>query len=136
MTFARTLLERLESPEAGSDRTIGRDLEQAKASIQVHLQRLLNSRRGHAPSSPEFGTNDFAQCFEGASAIHTFEREIRESIEQYEPRLTGVGVRFVPTDDDQFRLYFEIEARLVDDEGELPVWFRTVLEDGQVKVYR
>ncbi len=136
MAFARTLLERLEAPATGADRDIARNPDETMASIQRHLQRMLNSRRGNAPAAPEFGTSDFSEFYRGLDSIEPFQAEIRESIRLYEPRLADVHVRFTPRDDEPYRLHFEVEARIVGDEGEVPAVFRTVLQDGEMKVYR
>lgn len=136
MAFARTLLERLEAPAAAGDRDIARDPDQTLASIQRHLQRMLNSRHGGAPAAPRFGTSDFSDFYRGYESVETLQQQIRESIARYEPRLAEVQVRFTPREDDPYRLHFELEGRIVGDEGELPALFRTVLEGGDLKVYR
>jgi type VI secretion system protein len=136
MAFARTLLERLEAPASGADREIARNPDEVMASIQRHLQRMLNSRRGNAPAAPDFGTSDFSEFYRGLDSIETFQAEIRESIRLYEPRLADVRVRFTPVEDQPYRLHFEVEARIVGEDGDVPAVFRTVLQDGEMKVFK
>ena len=80
-------------------------------SIMEHLQHLLNSREGLSPTNPDYGLPDLTDIVqrlpEGAQVL---QNAIRDVILKYEPRLTKVRVRFVPSDD-AFVLYFEISGR-------------------------
>jgi type VI secretion system protein len=134
---SKSLLSRIESPQAVNIRTLPGDTEEEMASIHEHLQLMLNTRHGSAETVPEFGTSDFSDFFRGHESIDVLRNEIWRSIEQYEPRLTNVHVTFEPRDDDPYRIHFEITADVVSEEGDTPTVFRTVLEGtGEAKVTR
>jgi type VI secretion system protein len=134
MPFRRTLLERLEAPQAGV-RALPGSLEEVVGSVRHHLQVMLNSRHGASHTAPDYGTSDFSDFFAGYDSIDILRREIQRSIEKYEPRLADVHVTFAPREDDPYRIYFEIVASVVSEDDEAPAVFRTVLEgSGEVKV--
>lgn len=99
-------------------------------SIAGHLRVLLNTRVGEAATVPRFGVADFtdlAHQFPGA--IQTLQQSIRTTLQEFEPRLKGVGVRWVP-DEDPLTLRFEITAQLAEGAGRGAVRFSTVMAAG------
>lgn len=86
------------------------------ASIVEHLRYLLNTRRGEAVTVPDYGLEDLADIAEAfPDAAGIWKKSIQETIERYEPRLTKVRVRHIPSDD-ALSVAFEISARLVSDQ--------------------
>ncbi|MBW2733860.1 MAG: type VI secretion system baseplate subunit TssE [Deltaproteobacteria bacterium] len=133
---SRTLLERIEDPEPADMRHLVEDEAQLFDSIRRQLQRMLNSRRGTASATPKYGTTDFSGLLRAASSLDTIRDEMLESIALYEPRLREVEVSFSPGED-TFAMVFDVSARVITAEGELPTVFRSVVgANGQVKVSR
>src|SRR5262245_16466048 len=83
-------------------------------SILDHLRVLLNSRRGEAPTVPDYGVPDITDLVHTLpSVIAGLTRALRDTILAYEPRLKNVNVRNVESDE-PLVLRFEITARLVE----------------------
>jgi type VI secretion system protein len=115
----RWLLDRL-----GSHRRID-----VVESIGENLRALLNARQGTAASVMDFGVIDFVEIMHDLpTAIPKVQESIRDTIQQYEPRLKNVTVRFMPGED-PLRLQFEVTARLAEDKRRT-VRFSTSLEAG------
>ena len=108
---ARGLLARIVS---------GRRLERDPAgdieSIVEHLRALLNTRRGDAVTVPDYGLEDLADLADAfPDATNIWKKSIQETVEKYEPRLTKVRVRHLPSED-TLTIAFEISARLTSDQ--------------------
>jgi type VI secretion system protein len=105
---ARGLLARLTAPDP-SRRTD--DTE----SILGNLRAILNTRVGDAPAADEFGIVDLSDLVHNfPDAAQIMQRSIRNAIAKYEPRLRGVRVRMVASED-PLRLVFEVSARMATD---------------------
>ena len=136
MTESR-LLERVARWEQGAERTASPRPEVLVRSIEAHLVRLLNTRRGSVPMDPAFGVPDFTHLFGGAGAgsIHDIEREIARMVARYEPRLVAPVVRVDESGSDPQCLRFTLEARLDPAILDLPVRLLTrVAPSGWVDV--
>ncbi len=84
-------------------------------SVIEHLRALLNTRRGDAVTVPDYGLEDLADLAEAfPDAANIWKKSIQETIERYEPRLTRVRVRHIPSEN-AMTIAFEISAKLVDD---------------------
>ena len=135
MTTGKTLLYRLENPQAGNSRDLPGDPGDVLDSIRRHLQLMLNTRQGNALTVPDFGTVDFSEVTKGYQTTHRFQEELRRCIEKFEPRLRHVRVGFKEVEDQPFTLHFDIAANLVIDGEERPTSFRSVIDaSGKVKV--
>lgn len=98
-------------------------------SIGENLRALLNARQGASSSVIDFGVIDFVDIVhELPGSITKVQESIRNTIQQYEPRLRNVTVRFLPGED-PLRLQFEVTARLAEDKRRT-VRFATSLEAG------
>ena len=98
-------------------------------SVLTHLRNMLNSRHGISATVPDYGIPDLADLVHSfPEAIALMRREIRTSIEKYEPRLRNVSITHAPDADDPFHLNFDIRAELVSDRDKTPVAFRTTLD--------
>lgn len=98
-------------------------------SIGENLRALLNARQGSSSSVMDFGVIDFVDIVhELPMSIAKVQESIRNTIQQYEPRLRNVTVRFLPGED-PLRLQFEVTARLAEDKRR-SVRFATSLEAG------
>lgn len=135
MTVARTLLERIASPKEGSQRDLGDDLEDVRASICLNLQRIFNTYHGGSPATPNYGISSFADHLEGPTPSNAVAKEIRDAIVQFEPRLTNVEVTFVQSENERFELRFDIIADIVDESDAGTGVFRSVIEPtGHIRI--
>jgi type VI secretion system protein len=90
---------------------------------------MLNTRRGISMTVPDYGIPDLPDLVHSfPEAIAFMRREIRVSIEKYEPRLKNVVITHVAAVDDLFHLNFEIRAELATESDRMPVAFRTTLD--------
>ncbi|MEW5875125.1 MAG: type VI secretion system baseplate subunit TssE [Candidatus Zixiibacteriota bacterium] len=122
----RTLFERLAHPEPPGSRRLHLDVGRLKQSVLLHLRRMLNTRHGHAPAQPDYGIPDLNEfMFAMPESITPMRQAIQASIEKYEPRLRSVHVAWVPDEDDPLNIRFEISARLIAEDEEVPVSFTT-----------
>jgi type VI secretion system protein len=107
------LLERIRRWE---QEPLGRSGENPKLTIDSvvrHLQRLLNTRQGSVQIAQDYGMPDFAHLLQrDPEAPVDVEIVIRDVIEKYEPRLTGVRVRYMTHDDEKLTHRFDIQAKL------------------------
>jgi type VI secretion system protein len=98
---------------------------------------MFNTRQGNAPVAPDYGIPAMADLVHSfPQTIRAMEQAIRATIEKYEPRLTGVRVKYSGSEDDIFNLHFEVTAVLSQpDSAKAPVWFNTsVGSNGKVVV--
>ncbi len=95
-------------------------------SVQTHLQRLFNTRRGSLVHLPDYGLPDIGAVYENLPySVDDLARQVRLLIERYEPRLNAVRVRRLGSVGDDRRIHLEVAASLFS-VGE--VRFRTVFE--------
>src|SRR5215510_5678896 len=90
-------------------------------SILDHLRVLLNTRRGEAPTVPDYGVPDITDLVHTLpTGVAGLTRALRDTILTYEPRLKNVNVRHLESED-PLVLRFEITARVVEDNRVLKV---------------
>ena len=132
----RNLLERLADPRAGTALTTAENTQHLADSILRHLQQMLNTRQGHAPTQPEYGMPDVTEFIHTLpDMVNEVRRAIRNSIEKFEPRLRNVDVVYVPSEENRLNLRFEITAELVTQKEEASVWFETsVSPSGHIEI--
>jgi type VI secretion system protein len=122
-------LERLRDRRADVERSPTVNTTLLTESVLTHLRDMLNSRHGIAATVPDYGIPDLADLVHSfPEAIALMRREIRASIEKYEPRLRNVTITHVPDADDPFHLNFDIRGELVTDRDKTTVAFRTTLD--------
>lgn len=87
------------------------DLEQAVVS---HLIRMLNTRQGSSLTCPDYGLIEVSEMLHDfPDAIGMVQRAIKNSIQNYEPRLKNVQVRHIKNEQMQAMvLEFEITGQL------------------------
>jgi type VI secretion system protein len=108
-----SILERIADQRPESTRTTRPSESRIIASIQEHLERMLNTRRGNVPVAPDYGIPDMADLVHSfPEAIHSMEQAIRTTVEKYEPRLCNVRVKYTGSEDDVFSLHFDLTAML------------------------
>jgi len=106
-------------------------------SIMAHVQRILNTRQGNVLIAEDYGVPDFLNFLQSfPDSVRQIEASIRTAINRYEPRLSGASVTFIPREDDELTLRFQIIANLAM-AGERQVLLETVVDtDGRVCVRR
>ena len=132
----RSLLERLRDPRSAGDRSASLNVRAATRSVLSHLGRMFNSRQGHSLTVPEYGLPDLTDFMrEFPASAGGMEKSIQQSIEQFEPRLRNVRVRFNRSDKDTLLLTFSIKAKLVVEDKTAPISFNANLDsEGRLKV--
>lgn len=133
MTYG-SLFERLNGEvekRAGLSREVS-----VMASVAAHLAKMLSTRAGSVQTLADYGLPDLNDMRLSLHDARSQARKaIRSFIEAYEPRLRNVCVASMPSEADQLRLSFSIDA-LLDVEGfKRQVSFSACLDgSGQVKV--
>jgi type VI secretion system protein len=99
-----------------------------RRSIQDHLVRLLNSRRGVLPHLPDYGLPDLTDIYTHVPySVNALAASIKTTVERYEPRLRQVRVVSFPNDTGDFVIHFELSGTLVSGE---PIRFQTFFMSG------
>ncbi|MEA5113306.1 MAG: type VI secretion system baseplate subunit TssE [Geobacteraceae bacterium] len=129
------LSERIRAQERQPARRGGKDRKLCVDSIVDHLQRILNTRQGNVLIADDYGVPDFLEFFQTyPDSVRQIEESIRNAIDRYEPRLSGASVTFIPREDDDLTLRFQVIAFLAM-EGDRQVLLETVVgTDGRVRV--
>ncbi len=87
--------------------------DQRLKSVLSNLNRLFNTRRGALPHMPEYGLPEAAIIYRDAQyPLEELRKNIREAVENYEPRLRRVRVDRQPDADDSNRIAFLISGEL------------------------
>jgi type VI secretion system protein len=131
------LLNRIRTRERELGRRATEDPEKVISSVISHLQMILNTRQGDVPIAEDYGIPDITSFRHTISfSIREIENSIGRTIEKYEPRLTGVRVKFISQEEDRLTVSFRIHARLVLEEGQKePVMFRSQIDSyGKIKI--
>ncbi len=136
MSQEQSLFERLQNPDESGDYKLKINVNKAADSVLTHLRNMLNTRQGSVPTLPDYGLpdfNDIASNF--PDAIFELRRVIKQSIDNYEPRLSQVKVDYTRDDDKPLSMRYEITAQLSLGGENANVWFETTLDSqGRVKV--
>lgn len=136
MSQEQSLFERLQNPDETGDYKLKINVNKAADSVLTHLRNMLNTRQGSVPALPDYGLpdfNDIAANF--PDAIFELRRIIKQSIDNYEPRLSQVKVDYARDEDNPLSMRYEITAQLSLGDENANVWFETTLDSqGRVKV--
>jgi type VI secretion system protein len=113
--MAASLLARLEraADPTSSGRSTARDGD-VETSVSQHLNRLLNTRQGSCLTCPDYGLVEVSEVLHDfPDAIGIVQRALKNTIQQYEPRLKNVQVRHIKGEEmGEMSLSFEITAQL------------------------
>ena len=127
---AHSLLERVRRPELAAPRRAVTD-DEVRASVLANLRAMCASWLGTSQSCPDYGIVCVSDIVHSCpEALGQVAKAIRHTITAYEPRLTNVVVRPLPsgTVADSLSLRFDIGATLVNGPRRLPVKFHTVVD--------
>jgi type VI secretion system protein len=132
------LLERIRLREKYPHRRESEDPGRVIDSVVDHLSRIFNTRRGNVPIAEDYGIPDYTEFLDNyPESLRDFEKAIKQTIIQYEPRLKTVRVSFIPQDNDVFIVKFQISARLVSTAGNASVLFESHLDtSGKISIKR
>lgn len=124
-----SLLTRIRKPEfAGARR--GASASEVRDSLLSHLRAMCQTRQGTMLTCPQYGVAAISEMVHAfPDAIDEMARTIKHTIQAYEPRLTDVTVRQVPSED--LTLRYTITARLRDDRSGQRVQFETSVDASQ-----
>lgn len=129
--FDRSLIERLEeaTETAASSHEQG-SFDRFQASVLENLRLILNARQGCCETRPDFGMPDLNDAIgQGADAVLSVARSVKQQIEMFEPRLENVAVRFLADPDNPLQLAFHVNAMLRYNDQVERVSFDTILSD-------
>ena len=113
----------------------GREID----SIINHIRRIFNTYRGNVPISEEYGVPDYTDFISKyPDSLREFERALKHTIVQFEPRLKMVRVDFIPQEDDSMIVKFQISAKLAGpDFTTTPVLFESHLDvGGKISIHK
>ena len=120
-----------------SGRSTARDGD-VETSVSQHLNRLLNTRQGSCLTCPDYGLVEVSEVLHDfPDAIGIVQRALKNTIQQYEPRLKNVQVRHVKIETPgELTLQFEVTAQLqLADGRRQALRFSTAVDSsGNVKV--
>jgi type VI secretion system protein len=96
--------------------------------VRAHIALLLNARQGAFPTQPDYGLPDVSSYYSGYPAsLGALRSLIQKLIEKYEPRLLNPRVRYLGSDDKEFRASFLIEGEVEQGEDRTRVQYRTTI---------
>lgn len=122
------LLERIASLEAGDVLQKKLSAEQVLiASIQAHLQRILNTRQGSVPIDSDFGVPDFTNLAGSFSVGSTSEmiKDLTRMISRYETRLIQPKITISTAESEVLSLNFQLEGFVSIADRQIPVRLAT-----------
>jgi len=121
-----SLLARIRQPESTGARRQATD-EETRRSVLEHLRAMCTTRHGTMVTMPDYGIADVSEMIHSfPDAIAEMARSIRHTIQTYEPRLTNVRVKHIPSED--LTLRYELTAQLVSGTSKVPVTFETTID--------
>lgn len=128
MAGDRGLLDRLRRRDGPVGRSAQPRTEHVHESIQRHLQRLLNTRKGESAAFPDYGMPALTDVDLTASG-EELRRQIESALRKFEPRLAGVRVRWLEPDElEPLKLRFEVSGRPLGVEERVTFRFATVVD--------
>jgi len=100
-------------------------------SIKDDLEKLYNTKRGTVLIDNNFGIPDFSYMLNGYTApdVGFILQQLHLQAKQYEPRLSGLHVKYVEQNRFPGKLQFQISAGVQINERELPFNVNAFLSD-------
>lgn len=136
MFTERTLFERLSKPRTRGARTLADSTPELVRSVLHNLQNILNARLGNAAAQPDLGMPAPSEITRGGQdGVANIIRTLRACVEKYEPRLAGIDVVHLESDNDALSLRFQVTARIASSKDETYISFDTLVDPtGRIKV--
>jgi type VI secretion system protein len=112
--FNRLSFDHAGEEGSNSQRYSAPSFDQTVSSIKRNLEVILNSRKGCSLSSPGLGLQDFND-FSSSSVDMCIQisKDIRNSIEAYEPRLKVKEVEYLPSSYNLLQIGFRVVCSIV-----------------------
>ena len=130
MAVNRTLLERIRDPDPPRARELHVSRQVIYDSILTNLSNVLNTTQGNTLTDENYGLPHLSAIRSTMPhSLGNYEAAIRRTIEKNEPRLTGVRVRHVQSEERKYELRFEISGQMILSDGKQPVRFETLADD-------
>lgn len=138
MAYEHSLLERIADPEKANSHDLVIDESAVIDSVMVHINNMLNVRKGSVETLLDYGLPDFNDLqSELPQIVHGIRKAIKYCIETYEPRLRNVKVTYVEEPGTRLHLRFDITAELIIENKKTGIWFETILDSaGRARVKR
>ena len=112
MRSSHGLLSRIQFASSPNHSHVGARSTDLRDNILAHLQQICATRIGSAPSCPDYGVVAPIEVVGGSpEAVRELVKTLTLTLQKYEPRLTRVKIRHLPSDD--LILRFAIEANIV-----------------------
>ncbi len=105
--------------------------------IRQDLEKIYNTRKGTVLIDDDFGLPDFSAMLNGYSApdVNVIVQQLYFQARRYEPRLSGVQVKFVEQDRHPGQLEFHINGVLTEGEQKSSISLNALLcDDGSVNL--
>jgi type VI secretion system protein len=132
-----SLLTRIRNPELANARRHISDSE-VRDSVLDHLRNLLSTRIGTCLSASDYGVLSISDVVHNCpDAIADLVKSVKLTIETYEPRLTSLRIKHVPSKGgmDDLTIKFEITAQIWNEKKKSGVKFQTVINsDRQLNI--
>ena len=123
------LLARVRAPNAVRDVGNASAARALRESILQHLQSMCTTRLGSMPIRPDYGLPSVSEMVHSfPDAIDAIARALVHTIETYEPRLSNVVVRHVPSETATLVIRFEMTAHLRGSDADAPLRFSTSID--------
>lgn len=100
---------------AGEERKITLNETDERASILQNVAMILSTPKGSVPMYRDFGISIEAVDRPIQAAKALLRGQVKEAVEQYEPRVEVVGVSFEQDRSDPSRLVPTVEVKIVGD---------------------
>ena len=129
-------MERLSRPKAAGSRTLSLNTAELMRSVLRNLQRILNTRTGHAPAQMGMGMPAPSDIIQATpDAVGLVLKNLRACIEKYEPRLSSIEIAHVEAEGDILTLRFQITGRITTSTDGGTLSFETVVDPrGHIKI--
>ncbi len=109
--------------------TASEDLDALMESVRRNLIRLLNARHGMSEAMPDYGLPALTDLTIGSrDYVERVQEAIKVAIGNYEPRLRGIRVSPRSDEEGGQKLGFRVDAKLISQTGEHPVWYETTVK--------
>lgn len=102
---------------AGEERKITLNEENERASILQNVAMILSTPKGSVPMYRDFGISIEALDRPIQAAKALLRGQVKEAVEQYEPRAEVIGVTFEQDPSDPSRLVPTVEVRIVGEQA-------------------
>ena len=123
--------------QAAGEDIVEADVNDLVESVRDDLEKLFNTKRGTVLIDDKFGMPDFSYMLNGYTApdVGAIFQQLHLQAKNYEPRLQALRVTFVEQNKFPDKLQFDINAKLIHREQDIPFHVSALLnDDGSVEL--